>query len=137
MFRSAGLEQARALLRQSGYHNEPVVVLHAASSAVLNPIGLVVADQLRQAGFNVDLHTSDFATVAQRRQSRAPVEQGGWSVVPIIWNGIDLVNPLSDPAVSNNCNEFNPGMVLRSGTNRIAAPLFRGGDGCGTQPARG
>jgi peptide/nickel transport system substrate-binding protein len=49
------------------------------------------------------------ATVAQRRQSRAPVGQGGWSVVPIIWNGIDLVNPLSDPAVSNNCNEFNPG----------------------------
>jgi peptide/nickel transport system substrate-binding protein len=109
VFHSAGLDHARALLRESGYHNEPVVVLHAASSAVLNPIGLVVADQLRQAGFNVDVHTSDFATVAQRRQSKAPAEQGGWNVVPIIWNGIDLVNPLSDPAVSNNCNEFNPG----------------------------
>jgi peptide/nickel transport system substrate-binding protein len=109
VFRSAGIEHAKALLREAGYRNEPVVILHAATSATLNLIGLVVADELRQAGFNVDVHTSDFATVAQRRQSRAPVEQGGWSVVPIIWNGIDMVNPLSDPAVSNNCNEFNPG----------------------------
>ncbi len=64
---------------------------------------------MRQAGFNVDFRTSDFATVAERRRSRAPVEQGGWSVIPIVWNGIDMVNPLSDPAVSYNCSDSNPG----------------------------
>jgi peptide/nickel transport system substrate-binding protein len=109
VYKSAGTAHARALLKQANYNNEPVVILHAASSALLNPIGLVVADQMRQAGFNVDLRTSDFATVAQKRQSRATVEQGGWSIVPIVWNGIDMVNPLSDPAVSYNCSEFNPG----------------------------
>jgi peptide/nickel transport system substrate-binding protein len=109
VYRSGGIERAKTLLREAGYHNEPVVLLHAASSALLNPTGLVIADQMRKAGFNVDVRTSDFATVAQRRNSRAPVEQGGWSITPIVWNGIDLVNPLSDPAVSNNCNEHNPG----------------------------
>jgi peptide/nickel transport system substrate-binding protein len=109
VFRSTGTEHAKALLREAGYNNEPVVVLHSASSALLNPMGLVIADQLRKAGFNVDVRSSDFATVAQRRVSRAPVEQGGWSITPIVWNGIDLVNPISDPAVSNNCNEHNPG----------------------------
>lgn len=106
---NAAIPRAQALLREAGYANQPVVILHAESSALLNPIGLVMADQLRRAGFNVDVRTSDFATVAQRRLSRAPVEQGGWSLVPIVWNGIDLVNPLSDPAVSQNCNPHNPG----------------------------
>jgi peptide/nickel transport system substrate-binding protein len=109
VFAQSGTERARTLLREAGYANQPVVLLHAETSALLNPIGLVMADQLRRAGFNVDLRTSDFATVAQRRLSRAPVEQGGWSLVPIVWNGIDLVNPLSNPAVSQNCSPHNPG----------------------------
>ena len=109
VYHGSGTERARALLHEAGYHNEPVVLLHSASSALLNPIGLVIADQMRQAGFNVDVRTSDYATVAQRRLSRAPVAQGGWSVAPIVWNGIDLVDPLSDPAVSNNCSDHNPG----------------------------
>jgi peptide/nickel transport system substrate-binding protein len=109
LYRSAGIEKAQALLKEAGYHNEPVVLLHASTSAVLNPVGLIVADQMRRAGFNVDFRTSDFATVAEKRRSRAPVERGGWSVIPIVWNGIDMVNPLSDPAVSYNCSESNPG----------------------------
>jgi peptide/nickel transport system substrate-binding protein len=109
VFHSAGIDRARALLREAGYHNEPVVLLHSANTVLLNPTGLVIADQMRQAGFNVDVRTSDYATAAQRRLSRAPVDQGGWSVVPIVWNGIDLLNPLSNPAVSNNCNDKTPG----------------------------
>ena len=108
VYKSAGIEHARALLAEAGYKNEKVVFLHAATSALLDPVGLVVADQMRRAGFNVDFRTSDYATVAERRRSRAPVENGGWSVAPIVWNGIDMVNPLSDPAVSSNCTE-NPG----------------------------
>ena len=108
-FRSAGIERAKALLKEAGYKGEPVVLLHASTSAMLNPVGLIAADQMRQAGFNVDVRTSDFATVAERRRSKAPVAQGGWSVVPIVWNGIDMINPLSDPAVSYNCSESNPG----------------------------
>ena len=109
VYQSAGTEHARQLLKDAGYRNEPVVFLHAATSAILDPVGLIVADQMRRAGFNVDFRTSDFATVAQRRLSQAPVEKGGWSVVPIVWNGIDMVNPLSDPAVSYNCSDSNPG----------------------------
>jgi peptide/nickel transport system substrate-binding protein len=109
VYRLAGIEQAKKLIRQAGYHNEPVVFLHASTSALLDPVGLITSDQMRRAGFNVDVRTSDFTTIDQRRRSRAPVEQGGWSVVPIVWNGIDLVNPLSDPAVSYNCSETNPG----------------------------
>lgn len=108
-YKSAGIEHAKALLKAAGYNNEKVVFLHAATSALLDPVGLVVADQMRRAGFNVDFRTSDYATVAERRRSRAPVESGGWSVAPIVWNGIDLTNPLSNPSVSNNCTDNYPG----------------------------
>ena len=107
--REAGTERARALLREAGYKNEPVVFLHAQASALLNPIGLVISDQMRRAGFNVDLRSTDYATVAQKRLSRAPAEQGGWGVAPIVLNGVDLVNPLANPLVAYNCSEHYPG----------------------------
>lgn len=109
IYQSAGTEQAKKLLKEAGYRGEPVVFLHASTSALLDPVGLITADQMRRAGFNVEFLTSDFATVAARRRSRAPAEQGGWSVAPIVWNGIDMINPLSDPTVSYNCSESNPG----------------------------
>jgi peptide/nickel transport system substrate-binding protein len=106
MFRRTGPEVARQMLREAGYNNEPVVLLHAETSAILNPTGLVIADQLKQAGFNVDMRTSDYATVAQRRFNRGPVDQGGWSVVPLIWNGIDLIGELANPGVAYNCADY-------------------------------
>jgi peptide/nickel transport system substrate-binding protein len=109
IYKNVGTERARAMLKEAGYNNEPVVLLHAETSALLNNPGLVYADLMKKAGFNVDVKTSDFSTVAQRRISKAPVEQGGWSVIPIVWNGIDLVNPLADTAISTSCNDFNPG----------------------------
>jgi peptide/nickel transport system substrate-binding protein len=105
----ASTERAKKLLAESGYKGEPVVFLHAQASALLNPIGLVVSDQLKRAGFNVDLRSTDYAAVAQHRLSRAPVPQGGWSVAPIVLNGIDLVNPLSNPIVAYNCSPVYPG----------------------------
>lgn len=121
VFRKAGTERARELLRESGYRNERVVFLHAQSSAILNPTGLVIAEQMRQAGFNVDLLTSDYATVAQRRFSKAPVDQGGWSVVPLISNGIDMVDPLSNMGVSYNCADSQFGWYC----NPEARPLLK------------
>jgi len=109
VYKSIGTERARALLKEAGYNNEPVALLHASTSALLNNPGLVYADLMRKTGFNVDLRTSDFATVAQRRTNRGPVGEGGWSAMAIVWNGIDLVNPLSDPAITNNCAEYYPG----------------------------
>jgi peptide/nickel transport system substrate-binding protein len=111
VFTAAGPEAARALLKEAGYNGEPVVLLHAASSTLLNNTGLDVADQLKRAGFNVDVRTSDYATVARRRLSREPVENGGWSVIPVVWNGIDLINPLANTGLAYNCVSNYPGWV--------------------------
>jgi peptide/nickel transport system substrate-binding protein len=102
--KSAGTEHARQLLKESGYAGEPVVIFHSQTSALLDPIGLVVAAQLRRVGFNVQVETRDSATMQQRRLQRS-----GWSIVPVVYNGIDLMNPLANPLVAGNCVASAPG----------------------------
>ena len=103
---NGGIARAKELLRQAGYSNEPVVFLHPTDSTVLNPVGSVVVDQMRRAGFNVDEWNSDWASVAQRRLKREPVGQGGWSVVPLGWSGIDVLNPMLHAAIAYNCQTY-------------------------------
>ena len=107
--RDTGPEQARALLREAGYNNERVVVLHASDSALIDPIALVAAEQMRRAGFNLDVRTTDWSSVAQLRTRREPVEQGGWSVTPLVWTGFDMENPIANPALVYNCANVYPG----------------------------
>lgn len=113
--REFSLDRARAALRESGYNNERVVVLHSLDSALINPITLVLAEQMRRAGFNVDLVSNDFSTLAQRRLNREPVDRGGWSVMPVVWAGYDLANPLANYAVAYNCTNNYPGWYCDPG----------------------
>ncbi len=107
--RDATLEQARAMLRASGYNNEPLVLLHSMDSTVLNPTSLVIAERARLAGFNVQVASADYSTQAQRRNSVEPVERGGWSAMPVVFTGYDMVNPIANYAVAYNCTNNYPG----------------------------
>lgn len=107
--RNPGLERARALLREAGYNNEPVVVLHARDSALIDPIAQVAIEHLRRAGFNLDVRATDWSTVAQLRTRREPVAQGGWSLTPIVWTGFDMQNPMANPVLVYNCANVYPG----------------------------
>jgi len=102
--RNRSSERARALLREAGYNNEPIVVLHARDSALIDPIALVAVDQMRRIGLNIDLQSTDWSTVAQRRTNRT-----GWNVVPLVWNGFDMPEPMVNPAFVYNCANVYPG----------------------------
>lgn len=105
----SSLEEARAALKASSYKGEPIVILNAADSVLIRPIGMVVADQLRRVGFKVELKDLDWATVNNARQSRSPVGQGGWNLTPLVWGGLDIGNPLVHPGTAYNCTEGYPG----------------------------
>jgi len=55
---------------------------------------IVVAQQLREAGFKVDLQATDWQTVVTRRTSQKPPKEGGWNMFFTNWVGADVVNPL-------------------------------------------
>jgi peptide/nickel transport system substrate-binding protein len=107
--RDTSIERARELLREAGYAGQRTVLLHSTDSALINPMALVLIDRMRRAGFNLDVVATDFSSVAQRRLNHEPVERGGWSVVPVVWTGYDLVNPLAHYGTAYNCSNAYPG----------------------------
>jgi peptide/nickel transport system substrate-binding protein len=87
-------EKAKALLKEAGYNNEPVIVMHATDITEHIPTGPIFAQQLRQAGFNVQLQSMDWATVVARRNSKSPATAGGWSVFYTWQVKADVQEPL-------------------------------------------
>ena len=106
--RELSLDRARALLREAGYRNERIVYMHPADSALINPMGLVIVDRLKRAGFNIDVQTADWSSLAQRWIRNAPVGQGGWNMMPIIFTGFDLANPVGNAGLGSNCANVQP-----------------------------
>lgn len=92
------LEQARALLEEAGYDQTPIVLLQPSDVATLTPQPVVVAQALRNAGFNVELRQMDWQTLVSQRANRSPSSEGGWDMiftnigVDSIWS--PSINPL-------------------------------------------
>ncbi|MCK8783616.1 ABC transporter substrate-binding protein [Roseomonas sp. NAR14] len=87
------IEASRRALREAGYRGEKVVLLAASDQSALAALGEVGNDLLRRLGMNVEYVVTDWGSVVQRRASKAPPEQGGWSMFHTTWAGLDMVNP--------------------------------------------
>jgi peptide/nickel transport system substrate-binding protein len=90
------LERSKTELRQAGYSGEKIVIISAGDQPNIHPQSQVTFDLLRRLGTNVELITTDWGTMLQRRNSQEPVERGGWSIFHTTWVGGDII----DPAVS-------------------------------------
>jgi hypothetical protein len=75
---------------------------------LINPAALVVIDRLKRAGFNLDIVTADWSTLAQRWVRNDAPEQGGWNLLPVVYTGFDMANPLSNPGIGYNCTGNQP-----------------------------
>ena len=73
-------EAAKKILEEQGYDGTPILLMHATDLANLTPQGPVIAQQLRDAGFAVDMVSMDWASVVARRGSKATIADGGWNM---------------------------------------------------------
>ena len=87
--------RARELLKESGYDGRPIVLLHATNIHVMNQTMLVVAQNLRQIGMNVQLASTDWGAVVTRRSNQNPPDQGGWNVFYTYSGGNSAASPIS------------------------------------------
>ena len=108
IIRNPSLDRARALLREAGYANERIAILQPADSALINPMAMVVIDRLKRAGFNLDVQAGDWSSIAGRWVAREPIDKGGWNLVPVIYTGFDLSDPLSNVGIGYNCTNNQP-----------------------------
>ena len=95
-------EQAKKLLADAGYKNEPIVLLVATDVPITKSQGDVTADLLKRIGMNVDYQALDWGTVGQRRAKKDPPSQGGWNIFHTWHAGADCVNPA--PYIALDCS---------------------------------
>lgn len=93
---SLDVEAAQAALKAAGYNGERVVILNPTDIASIHPHGLITADLLTRMGMNVELQDTDWGTVVQRRVSKEPVDNGGWSIAHTNWPAISIANPATN-----------------------------------------
>lgn len=65
LYNQANPARARQILADMGYRNQPVVIVTSTTEANLLNIALIVEQQLKAVGINVDLRTYDMATSKQ------------------------------------------------------------------------
>ncbi len=103
------LPAAKKALADAGYKGERVVVLAPTDFPSLKALADVGSDLMTRLGMNVDYQAMDWGTVVQRRVSKAPVDQGGWSVFHTFWDGLDLLNPATNVMLRGNGAAASPG----------------------------
>ncbi len=92
--------RVKADLARAGYAGEKVVLLVPADSVAQKPLGDIAADMLERAGMNVEYAAMSFGNTITRRNSKAPVEAGGWSAAVGNPQGMDWLNPIGHQALA-------------------------------------
>lgn len=126
--REVDLDRARTLLREGGYNGERVVFLNAGDWSANNAVVLTMAENMRRAGINIDVVTTDWATVTQRRNRREPIDQGGWNLFVTIANVLDSQNPLVNVYLAASCNAAPAGWPCDAELERLRAAWWEESD---------
>ena len=102
LLKAPDLAKAKQLIAESGYKGEKIVLLDATDQPIVHGQALVTLAALRQAGLNVELQSMDWGTLITRRASKAPVDQGGWSIFHTWISAPDLLSPAVNAALRAN-----------------------------------
>ncbi|WP_137177896.1 ABC transporter substrate-binding protein [Roseomonas sp. AR75] len=87
------VDRAKELMRAAGYTNQPMRLIGPTDILAPSAMTQVGADLVRRLGFNADIVLADWGTVVQRRTSREPVANGGWSMLFTAFSSFDFANP--------------------------------------------
>lgn len=100
-----GAEAAKEQLAAAGYDGTPVVIMQPTDMVALMNQPVVVAQQLRDAGFTVELQPMDWQTLVTRRASQAAPAEGGWNMFITNWMVPEISNPISNPMLNGRGND--------------------------------
>ena len=95
--RPADPARTKAALAAAGYGGERVVFMIASDIPDILAAGQVAADALTRAGLDLDVQVIDFGSVVQRRISRKPVAEGGWTCLVVPTPGYYIADPATAP----------------------------------------
>ena len=97
--------KSKALLKEAGYDDTPVVLLHSTDLQVLTNLAPVAKSLLERGGFKVDMQSMDWQSVVARRAKKDPPAQGGWNAMITSWVSADILNPVSTAFLNASCDK--------------------------------
>jgi peptide/nickel transport system substrate-binding protein len=84
----------KQMLKDGGYNGERIAMMHPTDPSSYDAVCQVAENDFRRVGLNIDVQTTDWGTVTQRRISKEPLEKGGWSLFPSGFPPVDFANPV-------------------------------------------
>lgn len=99
----AGMDQLRnrpsvdalkRMLKDGGYNGEKIAFMHPTDPASYDAVCQVAEGAFQRIGLNVEVQTTDWGTVTQRRYSKEPLDKGGWSLFPSGFPPVDYADPV-------------------------------------------
>jgi peptide/nickel transport system substrate-binding protein len=106
-FAQQDLVRARALLAESGYKGEKVVLLSSHETLFVGMAADYAAENLKLIGLNVDQVESDWGSLMARRNSKKAPDAGGWNIFITSLSGAALYSPLSNSISDTTCGGRN------------------------------
>lgn len=106
---TANIEKAKQLLKESGYKNEPLVLMNPTDHPQITIFAQLANQQLRQAGFNVEMQSMDWSTLVSRRSVKdAPsANRAGWHLFITTSTAIFQGDPIANNALNSTCDGKN------------------------------
>jgi peptide/nickel transport system substrate-binding protein len=117
------LDDAKRLLKESGYAGEPIVCMAAQDIPNHKAWGDVTVDLLKRLDMNVDFAAVDWGTVTARRARKNPPAKGGWHMYLSNIYGVDWVFPTS-PLIQANGTAVVNGWAKSSSVEAEIAAWF-------------
>ena len=87
------LPLARKLVAESGYKNEPILLMSPTDSQPFAQLAQVTRGLFQELGLNVEFREMDFGSLMARRINQSPPDKGGWNAVAQIWSTLNSSNP--------------------------------------------
>ncbi|MBS3766373.1 ABC transporter substrate-binding protein [Candidatus Bipolaricaulota bacterium] len=113
-YNQGDIEKAQRLMEEAGYDGEPIRLMTTTSYMEMYNHCIVLATQLRKAGFNVDLQVYDWATVTSRR-----TDPDAWDLF-FTWHGF-----VPDPVLYTFMSPTYPGWWDTPEKEELVAELTR------------
>ena len=102
-------DRIKALLKESGYNGEPVVLMDPTDQINLHLIAQVLDGHLREVGVKSDLQSMDWSTLVSRRSIKASpqADRGGWNIFPTAWPSAIMMDPVLNAPLESTCEQKN------------------------------
>ena len=107
--RKHNIEKAKQLFKEAGYTGEGIVVLQPTDRPQYNAATMVLIQQLRKAGLNVQPKAADWSTIASLRAKKDPPSKGGWHLFLTTHGSPETATPLGNVWFNSRCELSNPG----------------------------